>query len=138
MKVKQTDYYDWFEDFEPEVLKNLNDLLAAKGVDPVGDLHGGWLADNIEWRGVGSGEYVNFWHAYLDVWGEQIRNDSYVVTYFPPDDQAEWDYCKELIEKNNRNKLATLIVDAVQKVVKDNGLYDKHGDCKPTTIWFSW
>ena len=137
MKTKTVEYYNWFEDIQPEILKNLNALLAEQGIDPVRDLHGGYLADT-KWVGVGEGEYVNFWHAYLDVWGDEIRNDNYVITYYPQDDDEEWAYCKEIIQKSKRNELVLLVVDAVRKMTKDHNFYDEHGDTKPITIWFSW
>ena len=51
MKTKTINSYDWIEDVGPEILKNLNELLVAKGIEPLHDLHGGSFLDN-KWVGV--------------------------------------------------------------------------------------
>ena len=61
MTPKQADYYDWFEDLEPIVLANLNEILVGKGIEPVRDLHGGAFKDG-KWVGIlESKDYRNYW-----------------------------------------------------------------------------
>ena len=79
MKTKQVTVYDWIEDVVPELLNNLNTLLVAKGIEPLKDLHGGAFLDN-KWVGVmDSKDYRNYWHAYVDCWGDHLYNDSYHI-----------------------------------------------------------
>jgi hypothetical protein len=137
MTPKTLEYYDWFEDIEPEIVKNLNLLLADRGIEPVTSPYGGYL-NGTEWVGAGQGEYVNFWHAYVDLWGEGIHNDSYVNTYYPVNDDTEWNYLKDILIGNNKHKLTLLLVDAVRMMVEEHNFYDENGDCEPIVIWYSW
>ena len=83
MKSKSVDTFDWMEYVQPELLKHLNELLVAKGIEPLRELHGGTFLDG-KWVGVlESNDYRNYWHAYLELWGERLRNDSYQSVYFP-------------------------------------------------------
>ena len=80
MNSKEITTYDWIEDVGPEILKNLNELLAAKGVEPLEDLHGGLFLDN-KWVGVSdSSDYRNYWHAYIELWGEKLHSNREVPT----------------------------------------------------------
>lgn len=136
MKSRTTEYYDWFEDVQPVLVGNLNQFLSERRIEPINDLHGGYFKSN-KWVEVGQGEYINFWHVYLDHWGAEIRNDQFVKTYFPPDDDEEWDYLKQETTES-RNETAALLLDAVRKMLKDHGFYDEQGECEPMTIWYSW
>ena len=73
MKTKQVTVYDWIEDIGPELLNNLNTLLVAKGIEPLKSFHGGTFLDN-KWVGVlESKDYRNYWHGYLELWGEHLQ-----------------------------------------------------------------
>lgn len=100
MKTTTVEVYDWIEDVGPELLKNLNELLVTKGVESLRDLHGGAFKDG-RWVGVlESDDYRNYWHAYLELWGERLHNDNYQAMYFPEhDNDEEWDYCKEQLRE---------------------------------------
>ncbi len=100
MKTTTTEVYNWMEDVGPELLKNLNELLEAKGVEPLRDLHGGSFKDG-RWVGVlESDDYRNYWHAYLELWGERLHNDNYQAMWFPEhDNDEEWEYCKEQLRE---------------------------------------
>lgn len=102
IKKHSTDYYDWINEVGPEILKNLNEILAAKGIDPLRDLSGGMFKDG-KWVGIMDGsDYRNYWHAYTAMWGDDLRNDSYQTMYFPhPDDDEDWDfYIKKLRQES--------------------------------------
>jgi hypothetical protein len=100
MKTTTVEVYDWMEYVGPELLKNLNELLVAKGVEPLRDLHGGSFKDG-RWVGVlESDDYRNYWHSYLELWGERLHNDNYQAMYFPEhDNDEEWEYCKEQLRE---------------------------------------
>lgn len=135
MTPKTVAYYDWFEDLQPVILANLNEILASKGIDPLRDLHGGSFKDG-KWVGVlDSKDYRNYWHVYLELWGERVRNDSYDEVYYPwCDDDEEWDYCYERAEKfadikrsgypHTDPKWACDLVTAVRKMCRDYDLYE--------------
>ena len=96
MKTKTIETYDWIEDVQPELLKNLNELLVAKGIEPLEHLHGGSFLDG-KWVSIlKSKDYRNYWHAYLELWGEGLDNDNYQAMWFPEHDYDKgWEYCKE-------------------------------------------
>jgi hypothetical protein len=83
MTPKTVEYYDWFEDLQPIILANLNEILVSKGITPLHDLHGGQFYEGKWERVNGHSDYRNYWHAYIDLWGERVRNDSYDEIYFP-------------------------------------------------------
>lgn len=128
MKTKTIETYDWMEDVKPELLKNLNALLVAKGIEPLKDLHGGSFLDG-KWVGVmESRDYRNYWHAYVEMWGEGLRNDSFQNVYFnDPNDDIEWDWYKESLRKwaiqqyrpTDPNWTDDLII-AMRKLVKEH------------------
>ena len=135
MTPKTVEYYDWFEDLQPIILANLNEILAGKGIDPVRDLHGGSFKDG-KWVSVSdSRDYRNYWHVYLELWGERVRNDSYDEVYYPwSDDDEEWAYWYEQAEKfadikrsgypHTDPKWACDLVTAVRKMCRDHDLYE--------------
>ena len=135
MTPKTVEYFDWFEDLQPVILANLNEILVSKGIDPVRDLHGGSFKDG-KWVSVSdSRDYRNYWHVYLELWGERVRNDSYDEVYFPwCDDNEEWAYCYEQAENfadikrsgytHTDPKWACDLVTAVRKMCRDHDLYE--------------
>jgi hypothetical protein len=133
IQSKTAEYYDWFEDLEPIIVANLNEILVNKGIDPVPDLHGGAFKDG-KWVGVlESRDYRNYWHAYLELWGERIRNDSWDEAYYAEsDDDEDWSYWYEkAANPKGRSvypwadpKWACDLVDAVRKMCRDHNLYD--------------
>lgn len=38
----------------------------------------------------------------------------------------------------NYGDWAVVVLDAVRKTLKDNGLYDENGDADKIVLWFSW
>jgi len=145
MQAKTTQYYDW-NDIEPEILKNLNELLVADGIDPIPDLHGGTFKDG-KWVGIlESNDYRNYWHVYLELWGERLYNDQYQVVYFDHPDN-EWSYSYEIAEKfcskdrsgydHSDTNWARHLVTAVRKMLKDNNLITDP-DGEEVVIWWSW
>lgn len=149
MKSKTLNYYDWFEDLKPQILENLNEILAEKGINPVRDLHGGAFKDG-KWVGIlESEDYRNYWHVWLELWGEGVRNDSYDTVWFPnihdddSDDGWSWVYEKAEQFATERNKdhsdpkWACDLVTAVRKMLKDNG-FCKDLDGEEIVIWYSW
>lgn len=133
IQPKTTEYYDWFEDLEPIIIANLNEILVSKGIDPVRDLHGGSFKDG-HWVGVlESRDYRNYWHVYLDLWGERVRNDSFDTAYYPwCNDDEEWAYWYGQAEKfaqrgsyeHSDPRWACDLVDAVRKMCRDHNLYE--------------
>ena len=142
MKTKQVNTYDWIEDVGPEILKNLNELLAAKGIEPLEDLHGGSFLDN-KWVGISESEdYRNYWHAYIELWGEKLHNDSYQTAWFPEVDEDDgWDYYKETLRKWSGDRTyqhtdpdwTDDLVDAVRKTAKEN-----FPDDEQIVFWWCW
>lgn len=133
MKTATIQTYDWMQDVGPELLNNLNELLEAKGIEPLHDLHGGSFLDG-KWVGVlESKDYRNYWHAYLELWGEKLHNDSYQSMWFNEyDNDEEWDYCKERLRewavshyKPTDPNWTDDLVDAMRKVVKEHFPYDE-------------
>lgn len=145
MKKQTVDYYDWIDDVKPVLLSNLNELLVAKGVQPLQDFHGGSFKDG-KWVGVlESRDYRNYWHAYIEVWGEHLSNDSYQVVYFPdPDDDEQWEYYIKLLREwavkvynpTDPNWTDDLVI-AVRKLVKENFTVDDSESCR-TVFWWCW
>jgi hypothetical protein len=141
MKSEQVTVYNWIEDFGPILLDNLNELLVAKGIEPMRDLHGGSFLDG-KWVGVlESKDYRNYWHAYLELWGERLHNDNYQAMYFPEhDNDEEWEYCKEQLRewavshyKPTDPNWTDDLVDAVRKIVVENFPNDER-----ITFWWCW
>lgn len=145
MEKHTVEYYDWIEEVCPEILAKLNELLVAKGIDPLDQLHGGNFKDG-KWVGsLESEDYRNYWHAYLELWGEGLNNDSFQVAYFSdPDDDEQWEYCIKRLRKwavevykpadpNWTDDLVT----AVRTVVKENFATDDYGSCK-VVFWWCW
>jgi len=133
MKTTTIEVYDWMNDVGPELLKNLNELLVTKGVEPTHDLHGGSFKDG-KWVGVlDSKDYRNYWHAYLELWGEKLHNDSYQSMYFnDPEIDEEWDCYKEQLRewavshyKPTDPNWTDDLVDAMRKIVKEHFPYDE-------------
>lgn len=136
MKARTVEYYDWFEDIQPKLLTTITETLASQGIAPPPDeFRGGYFKDG-QWVDVREGEYRDYWHVYLNRWGEHIRNDSYVKTYFPPNDPEEWDQHRYEVIKEY-GSWAVVVLDAVYKMLVDNKLYDQHGKAV-MLIWFSW
>jgi hypothetical protein len=95
-------------------------------------LYGGNFKDN-KWVGpCESDDYRNYWHAYIELWGERVRNDSYdEVFYADSDDDEDWDWCYEKASNPKERsiypwsdpKWACDLVTAVRKMCKDHNLY---------------
>ena len=149
MKTQTVETYDWQEDVEPVLRANLNELLVAKGIEPLNDLHGGTFLDG-KWVGVSeSRDYRNYWHAYLELWGERLHNDSYQNVWFnDADDDEEWDYCIEHLRKwanhiyrqynhTDPNWTDDLVI-AMRKVVKEHFPKDEVYGGHPVVLWWSW
>lgn len=136
MQVKTVQYYDWLNDVRPVLFDNICASLRAQGMDCPEDLHGGCFKDG-KWVGHDvSDDYRNYWHVYIEYWGEGLRNDSYVMTYFPPNDVEEWEELRfEAVKKYGA--WAVDLINAVYKMLEDHKIYDRHGDAK-MLIWFSW
>jgi hypothetical protein len=138
------EYFDWIEDVQPMLLKNLNELLVAKNIEPMSQLHGGTFKDGKWVRVLDSNDYRNYWHVYLELFGEGLRNDQYQVTYFPEAEDSDWSYCYERADKfceksrsgydHTDPHWARDLVTAVKKWVEENV------DPKDTkvTFWWSW
>ena len=135
MKTESVKTYDWMTDVRPELLKNLNELLVAKGIDPLTELHGGRFKDG-KWVGYDvpdTNDYRNYWHAYLELWGERLFNDSYQSMWFNAHDlDEEWDYYKERLRewaakvyKPTDPYWTDDLVDAMRRVVKEHFPYDE-------------
>lgn len=142
MRTQTIQVYDWMDDVSPELLKNLNELLVAKGIEPLHDLHGGAFLDG-KWVGVlDSKDYRNYWHAYLELWGERLHNDNYQAMWFPEhDNDEEWEYCKERLlewssdrtyEHTDPNWTDDLVT-AMRKLVTEH-----FPDDKRIVFWWSW
>ena len=100
LKPEMIATYDWMDDIEPIILKNLNELLVAEGIEPLRDLHGGCFKDGKWVKPLDSDDYRNYWHVYVELFGEKLSNDNYQVVYFPhPDDDEGWDYLYGLADK---------------------------------------
>lgn len=146
MEKKTIEYYNFHEDLQPEILKNLNELLVAEGIEPMRDLHGGTIKDG-KWVSVlESRDYRNYWHVYIELWGERIRNDSFDEAYFPHvDNDEEWNYLYERAEKfaecrtyeHSDPKWPRHLVTAMRKMIKDNELV-KDPDGELVLIKWSW
>lgn len=149
MKPRTVEYYNWFEDLQPVILSNLNEILVAKGINPVRDLHGGAFKDG-KWVGVlDSKDYRNYWHFYIELWGERLHNDQYQVEYFPhPDNDDEWDYLNERADKfadvrrsgytHSDPHWPRDLVTAVRKMFKDHPDMIDDADGSRLVIWWSW
>ena len=132
IQPKTVEYYDWFEDLEPIIVANLNEILISKGIEPLKELHGGSFKDG-KWVSVSESEdYRNYWHAYLELWGERVRNDSYDMAYYAEsDDDEDWEYdYEQAANPKSRSsypwsdpKWACDLVDAVRKMCRDHNLY---------------
>ena len=145
MKSEQVTVYNWMDDVRPVILANLNELLAAEGIEPLLDLHGGPFL-NGKWVGYDekSNDYRNYWHAYIELWGERLHNDNYQAVWFPEhDNDEEWEYCKERLREWSNGKYRVYdhtdpnwtddLVDAVRKIVVENFPNDEQ-----ITFWWCW
>jgi hypothetical protein len=138
------EYFDWMEDVGPAILQNLNELLVAKNIEPLVQLCGGSFKDG-KWVGIlDSKDYRNYWHVYLELFGEGLRNDQYQVEYFP-EVEDDWYRCYELADKfceeqqrsgydHTDPHWARDLVTATKKWVDEN--VDPHNP--KVTFWWSW
>ena len=142
MKSHTVQYYNFTEDLQPEILKNLNELLVAQGIEPLTHLHGGSFKDG-KWVSIlDSNDYRNYWHVYVDLWGDGIRNDSYESMYFPCDDSdEEWQYYYDKADKFGQDRYprsdslwARDLVTAVRKMFRDHNLFSEDA----IVIKWSW
>ena len=150
MKPNKVETYDWMEDFGPTVAQNLNELLIAEGIDPLpqkNTLHSGLFKDG-KWVGFGenTNDYRNYWHAYLELWGDGLRNDNYQVVYFPHwNNDEEWDYISDRAEKwttdgqykHSDPGWARKLVTAVRKTLKEN-IEPEDEDGYKIVFWWCW
>lgn len=147
MEKRTVDYYDWIKEVGPAILAKLNGLLAAKGIDPLDQLHGGNFKDG-KWVGsLESRDYRNYWHAYVELWGEDLRNDNFQFAYFPdPDDDEEWEGCaaelrawtiKYRTYEHGDPNWADDLVSAVRAVVRENFQANGYGTYK-VLFWWCW
>lgn len=149
MKTQTVETYDWQEDVEPVLLANLNKLLVAKGIETLRDLHGGAFKDG-KWVGICDTEdYRNYWHAYIELWGEKLHNDSYQSVWFnDADDDAEWTYCYEHLREWAKGRYISYahtdpnwtddLVTAMRQVVKEHFPKDKNHGGHPVVFWWCW
>lgn len=134
MKPSWRVYYDFRTQFEPELLKYLNALLVLEGTDPVQSLHGG-LWHQGHWVEEGSEppldrEYRNYWHAWLDLWGDRVSNGSYVSTWFPDaGDSVDWQ--AYFTQAQRRGAWARTLVGAVRALTRDYNITD-------TILYYDW
>ena len=141
MKKYTVDYYNWIEDIGPVLLANINELLVAKGIEPLTQLAGGSFL-NGKWVDVlDSNDYRNYWHAYIHIWGERLNNDSYQGVYFPnPDIDEEWQWYIDELRRwasshytpSDPNWTDDLII-AMRKLVKENFPLDQE-----VIFWWCW
>lgn len=146
MTPKTVEYYDWINDVGPAILKNLNELLVADGVEPLRDLHGGSFLDNKWVKVLDSNDYRNYWHVYLELFGERMSNDQYQVVYFP-DSGEDWDYAYERADEfcspkrsgyeHTDPQWARLLVTATKKWVDEYVTPDEYGG-RRVVFWWSW
>lgn len=147
MRKNTLDYYDWIEDVQEVILANLNELLEAKSIEPLEDLHGGHFKDG-KWVSVlESEDYRNYWHAYIKIWGNDLRNDSFQIVYFPDpidDEDNLWEYCINRLRKwaievynpTDPNWTDDLVL-AVRKTVKENFPHDESWNYR-VVFWWGW
>ena len=146
MKTELIKTYNWIEDFGPAILKNLNELLVAEGTDPISQLHGGSFKDG-KWVDVlKSDDYRNYWHVYLALFGDDLRNDSYQRVYFPHYNDAEqWGYISDRAEestsgknyKHSDPKWARNLVTALRKTLEEN-IEPDDADGYRIVFWWCW
>lgn len=128
LSPKQVNYYDW-EDFHLSMLDHLNKLLVQSGIDPIEDLHGGlfkdgkWVDRNWDWDD--GYEYRNYWHVFIEIYGKRVRNNAYCSIPIYIDDESVALDKQEAIKQYG--EWATLLVDAVVNMVKENNLADENG-----------
>lgn len=144
--MKRTlEYFDWIQDVQPEILKNLNELLVKDGIEPLKQLNGGTFKDG-KWVSVmDSNDYRNYWHLYLDLWGEHLTNDQFQVVYFPF--EHEWEYAYERADKfcskersgyeHSDPHWGRHLVTAVRKWIEENVESDEYGSMR-VVFWWSW
>jgi hypothetical protein len=150
MKTQTVTTYDWQADVEPVLRANLNELLVAKGIESLRDLHGGRFKDG-KWVGydVETSDYRNYWHAYIELWGERLHNDSYQNVWFnDTDDDSEWDYCRDRLREWTGGRHSSYIhtdanwtddlVTAMRKVVKEHFPRDEVHGGHPVVFWWCW
>lgn len=108
-------YYNWFNDIQPELCKNIG-------------ITENQMSEYVD------GKYRNYWHVWLEIFSEDVQNDTYSRMYFPDDD----DYScykaalQKVIDDGRYGPWAFDLIDAVQKMVNDHNL---HGE---VIIYFSW
>lgn len=127
MNPKSTTYYDWFEDIQPCLAKNIGITY-----DQFREYHKVVHPGYNDIKGYDR-RYYDFWHVWLEFWGERVRNDSYDTAWFQDADyDEEWAYFYETaIEKYG--EWATKLVDAVRQMVREHGMADKE-----IIIRYSW
>jgi len=115
MTPRQITYYNWFDDIQPELCRNI-----------------GITEDEIS--EYVNGEYRNYWHVWLKIFAEDVQNDTFNKMYFPEDNN--YNYYKatlqKLIDTGQYGPWAFDLIDSVQKMVNDHNLQGE------VIIYFSW
>ena len=148
IKSRNVKVYDWMEHVQPVLLQYLNELLVQDGIEPLHDLHGGRFKDG-KWVGYdvpGTNDYRNYWHAYLEAWGEGLRNDDYQrVHFWHPDLDKEWDAIAEQLEQWSVShyeptdpKWTRHLVQAMRRLVREDLPCSEDEDFTEIVFWWSW
>lgn len=148
LQPKTLEYYDWMDDIQDKLLTNLNEILVYEGIEPCKSLHGGTFLDG-KWVGVQDpNDYRNFWHVYLELFGEGLSNDQFQVLYVHhPDDNEGWqeyydlayEFCNPKNNPYNHSdpNWASHLVTAFRKTLVEN-ITPTSIDGYRLVFWWSW
>ena len=122
---KTVEYYDWFEDIQPALCRHL-------------DIDKKYFRDYHEvvhpdYESMKPRPYYDFWHVWLTVYGDNLRNDSYVKVYFGGAEEPS-EYLVENITKEY-GPWAVKLLDATRALCIEQGWNEED---KAIIVWFSW
>lgn len=131
LKPKQVNFYNW-NDIEPHLHRHMG---VAK--EFFRDYHK-VVHPDYDKMPISNRPYYDFWHVWLEFWGENIRNDTYVRTWFDHvDDDEAWDRTKENVTKKY-GEWAILLVDGVRSLQREQGWGTGDEEAEDILIWYSW
>lgn len=131
-KGKTVTYYDYFKDIRPAICRHLGiEEKHFRNYHKV--VYPNWEELYGYHKQLISRPYYDFWHVWLELYGEKLHNDSFVKTNFGMPDEEPSEYLVNQL-KEKYGDWSLKLLDAVKALQIEQG-WDGEKDI---VIWYSW